>query len=108
MATHDDLEMHNLPINAPEIFALGRQLSAIKAQVVAAGGFAGDREPHTCPKCGLQEDVLCGGLLVTYWPHRANPTDTGLRFTEANHDQLICPACGAVSDEIAIEFPLDE
>ncbi len=28
--------------------------------------FTDDRELIRCPKCGLMEDVLCGGFLVTY------------------------------------------
>lgn len=85
------------PDDMNELKALVAQLADIQAQVKAQGGFVGDRDLHQCPACGLMEDVLCGGKLVTYWRETAQPVDTGLRFKEAGADQLACPGCGCVS-----------
>ncbi|HQP38862.1 MAG TPA: hypothetical protein PLI95_26945 [Polyangiaceae bacterium] len=48
------------------IVELVRQLEDLKARARALGMFTDDRELIRCPKCGLMEDVLCGGFLVTY------------------------------------------
>jgi hypothetical protein len=76
---------------------LAVKLASIRAQVEAAGGFLHDRELHQCPACGLMEDVLFSGKLVTYWGQSTEPVDTGLRFKEVGADQLACPCCGCVS-----------
>ena len=80
-----------------DLKALAAQLAAIRAQVKTHGGFVGDRELHQCPACGLMEDVLYGGKLVTYWHQTSNPLDTGLRFKEVGTSQLACPFCAGVS-----------
>lgn len=85
------------PNDMNELKALATQLAAIRAQVAAAGGFMHDRELHQCPACGLMEDVLFSGKLVTYWRQSTEPVDTGLRFKEVGADQLACPCCGCVS-----------
>ena len=85
------------PNDMNELKALATQLVAIRAQVEAAGGFLHDRELHQCPACGLMEDVLFSGKLVTYWRQSTQPVDTGLRFKEVGADQLACPCCGGVS-----------
>lgn len=76
---------------------LAVQMVAVRAQVLAEGGFFHDRELHQCPACGLMEDVLISGKLVTYWRQSTRPVDTGLRFKEVVADQLACPCCGCVS-----------
>ncbi len=76
---------------------LAAQLADIRAQVKAQGGFVGDRDLHQCPACGLMEDVLYGGKLVTYWRLGPDSVDTGLRFKEFGDEQLLCPSCGGVS-----------
>jgi len=48
-----------------ELKALVAQLADIRAQVKAQGGFVGDRDLHQCLTCGLMEDVLFSGKLVT-------------------------------------------
>lgn len=85
------------PDDMNELNALVAQLTDIRAQVKAHGGFVGDRDLHQCPACGLMEDVLCGGKLVTCWQLSVQPVDTGLRFKEVGADQLACPCCGCVS-----------
>ena len=80
-----------------ELKALAAQMAAIRAEAQAEGGFLHDRELHQCPTCGLMEDVLCSGKLVTYWHQTTEPVDTGFRFKEVGADQLACPCCGGVS-----------
>lgn len=83
--------------NLRQFQALAAQLATTRAQVKAQGGFVGDRDLHQCPACGLMEDVLYGGKLVTYWHRTSNPLDTGLRFKEVGTSQLACPFCAGVS-----------
>ena len=85
------------PDDMNELKALVAQLADIRAQVKAQVGFVADRDLHQCPACGLMEDVLYGGKLVTCWRQSAQPVDTGLRFKEVGADQLACPCCGYVS-----------
>lgn len=80
-----------------DLKALAAQMAAIRARVQAEGGFLHDRELHQCPGCGLMEDVLCSGKLVTHWHQTTELVDTGLRFREVGADQLACPCCGCVS-----------
>jgi hypothetical protein len=80
-----------------ELKALADQLVSMRAQILAQGGFLHDRDLHQCPACGLMEDVLFSGKLVTYWHQSTDHVDTGLRFNEVGADQLACPCCGGVS-----------
>ena len=48
------------------IEAIARSLGDSEARARALGLFTGHRELLTCPKCGLLEDILIGGTLVTY------------------------------------------
>lgn len=69
---------------------------ALQRECVKAGLFMADRQLHTCPSCGLTEDTLVNGVLVTYWQvqdHAPQP-DTGLRFVEVDELHLACPSCG--------------
>ena len=84
------------PNDMNELKALTAQLAAIRAQVQGEGGIFYDRELHQCPTCGLMEDVLFSGKLVTYWQVNILPVDTGLRFKEVGVDPLACPCCGCV------------
>lgn len=80
-----------------QVKALAAKLADIRTQIKAQGSFLGDRDLHQCPACGLMEDVLCGGKLVTYWRESAQPVDTGSRFKDVGANQLACPYCGCVS-----------
>ena len=80
---------------ADSIGAIARRIGDLKAQARALGIFTADRDLLTCPKCGLMEDVLIDGRLVTY--HEENsPEDTGLRFAESAQEsgRFTCPECG--------------
>ena len=73
---------------------LVRHLVDLQRQARALGLFVDDRELLTCPKCGLMEDVLSGGLLVTLYG--SGGPDTGLRFVEPTSadGRFTCPRCG--------------
>lgn len=72
---------------------LAKQLVALQQQMKAAGLFAHDRELLDCPHCGLREDVLSSGQLITYREPDFHQ-DTGLRFEGLTADTFRCPACG--------------
>jgi hypothetical protein len=76
--------------------ALCEQLQKIRQQAEIAGLFIGDRELLDCTHCGLQEDVLINGRLVTHQADVAGTTDSGLRFSAADDGNFVCPQCGAV------------
>jgi predicted RNA-binding Zn-ribbon protein involved in translation (DUF1610 family) len=71
-----------------------RQLQAVQEQARHLGLFPNDRDLLTCPNCGLTEDVLADGQLITNL--RLGQPDTGLRFIEpmADDGPFVCPACG--------------
>ena len=77
---------------------LASRVVALQEQARSLGLFPGDRELIECPKCGLLEDVLIGGELITYHPD-ANGQDTGLRFDELAEGTFNCPACGSIVKE---------
>jgi hypothetical protein len=58
------------------------------------GIFTGDRDLLTCPSCGLMEDVLFDGRLVTVTKSDSR-SDSGMRFTEESAGIYKCPGCGA-------------
>lgn len=60
---------------------LASQVVALQKHARSMGLFPGDRELLECPKCGLLEDVLMGGKLITYHAG-AEGQDSGLRFVE--------------------------
>jgi hypothetical protein len=74
--------------------AVARKLVKVQEEARKLGIFVGDRELLTCPKCGLMEDVLADGRLVTC--HEGGGTDTGLRFAAhpCTEDRFVCPQCG--------------
>ena len=78
------------------LHALCEHLQKIYQQAEIAGLFIGDRELLDCTRCGLQEDVLIDGRLVTHQADAADATDSGLRFAAADDGNFICPQCGAV------------
>lgn len=75
------------------IAPLAKQIAAIQQQMHALGIFANDRELLDCPQCGLREDLLVSGQLVTYRKPDFHQ-DTGLRFEELTPSAFRCPSCG--------------
>jgi hypothetical protein len=78
--------------------ALVADLIALQAKARELGVFPGDRELLECRKCGLMEDVACGGLLFTCHPGSLDE-DTGLRFLDLGVGRFRCPSCGSVVRE---------
>jgi hypothetical protein len=76
--------------------ALCEQLQKIRQQAENAGLYIDDRELLACTHCGLQEDVLIDGRLVTHQADAADATDSGLRFAAAEDGGFVCPQCGAM------------
>ena len=76
---------------------LVRQLQAVQEQARRLGLFPNDRDLLACPNCGLTEDVLASGQLITNVA--PGQPDTGLRFIEPTEDDapFVCPACGAAA-----------
>lgn len=89
------------PAQDAALHALCEQLQKIHQQAEITGLFIGDRELLDCTHCGLQEDVLIDGRLVTYQADAADAADSGLLFAAADDGNFVCPQCGAV---IAGEF----
>jgi rubredoxin len=77
-----------------DIRQLAARLLALREKAKALGIFTEDRELLECPACGLQEDVLISGQLITCRPSEEG-SDTGLRFEELPRNRYRCPACGA-------------
>ena len=76
------------------LMAMAGQLARLQNEAHKLGIFVNDRELLTCPTCGLMEDVLVDGRLVTC--HEIGGPDTGLRFAAhpRSEDRLVCPECG--------------
>jgi hypothetical protein len=92
--TQDNGDVH-VDALANSIGAILRRFGDIRRRARALGIFAGDRELLDCPSCGLMEDVLISGILVTC--HEATISrDTGLRFVEhaAADGRFMGPECG--------------
>lgn len=87
---------------ADALAPLVRQIQEAQAQARLLGLFPNDRELLTCPRCGLGEDVLSDGRLVT----NVNPAepDTGLRFIEPEREgaRFRCPRCGAAARALSV------
>jgi hypothetical protein len=77
---------------SPELHALASELKDLQAKARALGLFDNTRELVRCPKCGLEEDVTCEGLLITTKPDY-HGLDTGLRFAEKPAGTFRCPVC---------------
>jgi hypothetical protein len=82
------------------------KLRETQGQAHALGIFPNDRELLVCPKCGLSENVLADGRLITFREPNYND-DTGLRFIEpkAEGGPFICPECRNEAREEEIEIP---
>ncbi len=71
------------------------RIVALRKSAEALGIFSDDRELLECSGCGLMENVLAGGTLITCRaPELAR--DTGLRFRELRGNRFRCPECGSI------------
>lgn len=75
------------------ISSLTAKLAAVQEKAKNLGIFTESRDLLKCLKCGLMEDVLCDGRLVTYY-NGESIHDTGLRFKHKRGDIYYCPGCG--------------
>jgi hypothetical protein len=91
----------SVPAQDAALHALCEQLRKIHQQAEIAGLFIGDRELLDCKHCGMHEDVLIDGRLVTYQADAVDPADSGLRFAAADESNFFCPQCG---EAVAGEF----
>lgn len=91
---------------ADQITPFIEKLREIQDQARALGIFANDRELLVCPRCGLGENVLADGRLITFREPNCN-ADTGLRFIEPKPEggPFICPECGDEVREEEIGIP---
>ncbi len=89
LAHPDESKLANL---VDRIEPLARRLQALRTDAEALGVFVGDRELLECSNCGLAEDVLANGRLVTV--RGATVVDTGLRFAAVSENRFRCPSCG--------------
>jgi predicted RNA-binding Zn-ribbon protein involved in translation (DUF1610 family) len=71
-----------------------RKIEKVKEQAKMLGIFTDDRELLECPSCGLVEDVLAGGMLITYQNDSKGLKDSGLRFSQVDKTHFECPRCG--------------
>lgn len=75
------------------ISGLARELSVVQKRAEQLGIFSDSRDLLKCKKCGLMEDVLCDGRLVTYYEGK-QMDDIGLRFRRKSDHIYYCPKCG--------------
>jgi hypothetical protein len=80
------------------LHVLVSDLVALQAKARELGVFPGDRELLECRKCGLMENVACGGFLFTCHPSSLDE-DTGLRFLDLGQGRFRCPSCGSIVRE---------
>ena len=85
---------------------LARELQQLHKQMRALGLFPGDRPLMSCPQCGLMEDVLIDGRLITDREGSLGQ-DTGLRFIEdeKGDETFLCPECGCAAVADDEEYP---
>lgn len=70
-----------------------QQVEKSRKELRAMGLFDHSRELLECGACGLEEDVLAGGELITTVA-ADRVSDTGLRFKQLSEGIWQCPNCG--------------
>lgn len=79
--------------DCPELYQLCKAAADIMKKAEQFGIFVEDGDLLKCLQCGLLEDVLVDGRLVTYFLGK-KPTDTGMRFKAMKGKQFFqCPSC---------------
>ena len=72
------------------------KLSELRSEAERAGVFIADRGLLSCTGCGLTEDILADGRLITFRGD-SRGSDTSLRFKDLGDEvRFRCPSCGAV------------
>lgn len=85
---------------AADIGKLIRAFAPIVREAEALGIFTDARELLECTCCGLKENVLISGRLITYRGEDVEK-DTGLRFKNIGKGRFRCPSCQATVKEPA-------
>ena len=87
---------HGAIPSVDSLAAMASRVVELQKTARRLGIFVDDRQLLSCPRCGLMEDVLFDGRLVTC--HEAGGDDTGLRFSEhpRAEGRFVCPECGTV------------
>lgn len=85
---------------AADIGRLIRAYAPIIRKAEALGVFTDARELLECACCGLKENVLISGQLITYRGEDVEK-DTGLRFKNIGKGRFRCPSCQATVKEPA-------
>lgn len=85
---------------ADDIGKLIRAFTPIIREAEALGIFTDARELLECTCCGLKENVLISGRLITYRGEDVEK-DTGLRFKNIGKGRFRCPSCQATVKEPA-------
>jgi ribosomal protein S27AE len=76
----------------------------LQSEAKRLGLFLADRELLSCGACGLAEDIVADGRLITYQGEPPGE-DTGLRFDDlGDHVRFRCPLCGAVLEVGMVRF----
>lgn len=75
------------------LFELCSEIPRLQQQAEALGIFTGMRNLLSCSRCGLREDVLINGHLITNQGLSQGTLDSGLRFVELD-GFFVCPQCG--------------
>lgn len=83
---------------AEELLPLVQQINTLREQMRTMGLFDHSRELLDCAACGLEEDVLAGGALITT-AAADRASDTGLRFKQLSERIWQCPNCGTRIEE---------
>lgn len=85
-------KQNNYQTLVEDIGRLVRQMQPVLEKAEALGIFTHDRDLLECLNCGLKEDVLITGQLVTYRGDAVKP-DSGLRFIDEGDVRFRCPFC---------------
>ena len=92
-----DSEDDPVDVLVSSIATLAEGLEELRARAREQGIFTNDRELLTCPICGLMEDVIANGVLITDFEENIGQ-DTGMRFAEDGEapERFLCPNCGVI------------
>lgn len=84
---------NRVTLSSTTLFELCGDVPRLQQQAEALGIFIGMRNLLSCSRCGLQEDVLVDGRLITNQGLSQGTLDSGLRFVELG-GLFVCPQCG--------------
>jgi len=74
------MKQKNIREPAADIGRIVRRMQPVMDKAEALGIFTNDRELLECPNCGLKEDVLIYGQLITYKGDAVQPDCGSLKW----------------------------